>query len=212
MSEKVTKKYDGIFMKDWFFIVICICICAGIVGSTHMYMTYNTGFMNNLTIGQMLKSGDYASAAGYGAGFLIARVLEGPLVGLVDIGGSMMTGVGAGIPGMLYEAGYGWLFDNIATSLLVGAVSGAAIGVVILAIRKFVPNGIQAGGTDIMMGVGHQLSLWLGPLFLLSALQMSIPIGIFGAVGGAIFYKMDKNIVGGIIIGMFIASFFWPLV
>ena len=210
MSEK-TNKYHGLFMQDWFFIVICMCICAGVAGGTHMYMTYNTGFMNNLTIGQMLKTGDYATAAGYCGGFLIARVLEGPLVGLVDIGGSMMTGIGAGIPGILYEAGYGWIFDNVATSLLCGAVCGLIMGAVILAIRKFVPNGIQAGGTDIMMGVGHQLSLWLGPLFLLSALGMSIPIGIFGAIGGAIFYKMDKNIVGGIIIGMFIASFFWPL-
>ncbi len=62
-----------------------------------------------------------------------------------------------------------------------------------------------------MMGVGHQLSLWLGPLFLLSALGLSIPVGVCGAIGGAIFYKMDKNIVGGIIIGMFIASFIWPI-
>ena len=211
MSEN-NKKYEGVFMQNWFFIVICAAICAGVMGSTYMYMAHNTGFMNNLTIGQMLKNGDYATAAGYSGGFLIARVLEGPLVGIIDIGGSMMTGVGAGIPGLLYGMGMGWIFESCIASVVCGAICGALIAAVVLGIRYFVPEGVQAGGTDIMMGVGHQLSLWLGPLFLISALTLSIPVGLFGAIGGALFYWKDKNIVGGIIIGMFIASFFWPVV
>lgn len=205
------KKMRDLFMKDWFFFVICAAICAGIMGATHMYMVYDTGFLNSITIGQMLKSGDYSTAAGYGGGFLIARVLEGPLVGLIDIGGSMMTGVGGGIAGLIYEMGQGWIIENFGTSLLAGAICGLAIAGVVMGIRYLVPSGIQAGGTDIMMGVGNQLSAWLGPLFLLAGLGTSIPIGVCGAIGGAIFYARDKNVVGGIIIGMFIAAFIWPV-
>jgi len=80
-----------------------------------------------------------------------------------------------------------------------------------MGIRYLVPAGVQAGGSDIMMGVGHQLSSWLGPLFLIAALQASIPVGICGAIGGAAFYMSGKNVVGGIILGMFIAVFIWPL-
>lgn len=216
MSENTVKnntsKFESIFMKDWFFFVLAACICAGVMGSVHMYMVHNTGYLNGLAGGQLLKQGDYATAAGYGGGFLIARVLEGPLVGLIDIGGGMMHGIGCGVAGLLYGAGMGWIFDNVVTSLLCGAICGLLIGCVVMGIRKLVPEGVQAGGTDIMMGVGHQLSLWLGPLFLISALGASIPVGLFGAIGGALFYKFDKNIVGGIILGMFIASFIWPIV
>jgi uncharacterized protein (TIGR03579 family) len=205
------KKFEDAFMKDWFFWVIAICICAGVMGSVHMFMTYNTGYMNGLAGGQLLKNGDYATAAGYGGGFLIARVLEGPLVGIIDIGGGMMHGVGCGIAGILYDAGMGWVFDNMFTALLTGAICGAVIAAVVMGIRYLVPEGVKTGGSDIMMGVGHQLSIWLGPLFLISALGLSVSVGLCGMLGGAIFYKMDKNIVGGIILGMFIASFFWPV-
>ncbi len=204
-------KFKDMFMKDWFFFIIAITICAGVMGSVHMYMVYNTGYMNGLAGGQLLKAGDYATAAGYGAGFLIARILEGPLVGIIDIGGGMMHGVGCGIAGLLYESGMGWVFDNLFTSLLAGAICGAVIAAIVMGVRYLVPKGVQAGGTDIMMGVGHQLSVWLGPLFLVAALGSSIPVGVCGAIGGALFYKYDKNIIGGIILGMFVASFFWPI-
>ncbi len=205
------QKLKDLFMKDWFFFVIAACICAGVVGSTHLYLVEGTGYMNNLTIALLLREGDWATAAGYGGGFLIARVLEGPLVGLIDIGGSMMTGAGAGIVGLLYSMGLGFLVENFALSIITGAVVGLVIAAVVMGIRYFVPSGIQAGGSDIMMGVGHQLSAWLGPLFLISALSLSVPIGIAGTVGGTLFYLKGKNIVGGIIIGMFIAAFFWPI-
>ncbi|MDO4378844.1 MAG: DUF4310 family protein [Erysipelotrichia bacterium] len=206
------KKLRDTFMKNWFFFVIVACICAGVMGSVHMFMVHNTGYLNGLAGGQLLKQGDYATAAGYGGGFLIARVLEGPLVGLIDIGGSMMHGVGCGIAGLMYEVGLGWMIENFALALVSGAIIGLAIASVVMGIRYLVPSGVQAGGSDIMMGVGHQLSAWLGPLFLIAALSASIPVGICGAIGGALFYLRGKNVVGGIVIGMFIAVFFWPLV
>lgn len=201
-----------LFMKDWFFVFISAAICAGVVGSVHMYMVEGTGYLNELTGGLLLKEGDYATAAGYGGGFLIARVLEGPLVGLIDIGGGMMHGVGCGIAGLLYAMDLGYLIENFFLSLLTGAAIGVVIAGVVLGIRYLVPKGVQAGGSDIMMGVGHQLASWLGPLFLISALGTSIPVGICGAIGGTLFYVKGKNVVGGIIIGMFIAAFFWPVV
>lgn len=204
-------KVKEIFMKDWFFIVIVMMLCSGVLGSVHMFMTNGTGYMNVMVCGQMLQSGDFAAVAGFGGGFLIARVLEGPLVGILDIGGAIMAGVGGGVAGLLYAAGMGWVIENFVFALLAGLVVGAIMGSVIMLVRKLVPDGIQAGGTDIMMGVGHQLANWMAPLFLVSALSASIPIGIFGAVGGAIAYKFDKNLVGGIIIGILLAAFLWPL-
>ncbi|WP_279071184.1 DUF4310 family protein [Faecalicoccus pleomorphus] len=200
-----------LFMNDWFFIAIMVLMCAGVMGGVHMYLTYGTGYMNVLVGGQLLQSGDYAQAAGFGGGFLLARILEGPLVGILDIGGSIMMGVGCGLVGIMYSIGLGWMLENFVMSLIAGAVIGACIGLIIMAIRKLVPNGVQAGGSDIMMGVGHQLANWLAPLFLISALATSVPLGVFGALGGAVAYKFDKNLVGGIIIGMFIAAFFWPV-
>ena len=205
------EKMKKLFMNDWFFIAIMVLMCAGVMGGVHMYLTYGTGYINVLVGGQLLQSGDYAQAAGFGGGFLLARILEGPLVGILDIGGSIMMGVGCGLVGIMYSIGLGWMLENFVMSLIAGAVIGACIGLIIMAIRKLVPNGVQAGGSDIMMGVGHQLANWLAPLFLISALATSVPLGVFGALGGAVAYKFDKNLVGGIIIGMFIAAFFWPV-
>lgn len=205
------EKMKKLFMNDWFFIAIMVLMCAGVMGGVHMYLTYGTGYMNVLVGGQLLQSGDYAQAAGFGGGFLLARILEGPLVGILDIGGSIMMGVGCGLVGIMYSIGLGWMVENFIMSLIAGAVIGACIGLIIMSIRKLVPNGVQAGGSDIMMGVGHQLANWLAPLFLISALATSVPLGVFGALGGAVAYKFDKNLVGGIIIGMFIAAFFWPV-
>lgn len=204
-------KIKNLFMNDWFFVAIVSLMCAGIMGSAHLYMVYNTGYMNVVVGGEMLKTGGYAQAAGFGGGFLLARILEAPLVGILDIGGSLMMGVGCGVVGIMYQIGLGWMVENFALSLIAGAVIGAAIGLAIMLVRKLVPNGIQAGGADIMMGVGHQLAEWLAPLFLISALGASIPLGVCGAIGGVVAYKMDKNLVGGVLIGIFIAAFFWPI-
>ena len=209
MIEKLNK----FLMKDWAFLLICVAICAGVVGGTHTYLVNGTGYLTNFAGGQMLKlgieSGDLGAAVGYGGGFLIARVLEGPLVGLIDIGGSMMHGVGLGICALIISMGWGFLIYNFPLAILTGGFVGLVIGLIVMGVRKLMPSGVTAGGTAFMMGVGHQLSNFLAPLFLLSALQYSIPIGIAGALGGIAFYIKGKNCVGGIIIGMFIAAFFF---
>jgi uncharacterized protein (TIGR03579 family) len=205
------KSLKDLFMKDWFFFVIAAAICSGVVGSVHMYMVHGVGYLNSLVGGQILRSGDYATAAGYGGGFLIARVLEGPLVGIIDIGGGMMHGVGCGIAGLMYASGLGWMIESFPMALISGAVVGLAIASIVMGVRFLVPAGVQAGGSDIMMGVGHQLASWLGPLFILAALQASIPIGVTGVVGGIAFYVKGRNVIGGVLIGMFIAAFIWPL-
>ena len=209
MIEKLNK----FLMKDWTFILICMLICAAVVGGTHTYIVDGTGYLNGFAGGQMLKlgieNGDFGAAVGFGGGFLIARILEGPLVGLIDIGGSMMHGVGCGVCALIFSMGLGFLIYNFPLAILTGGVIGLVIGLIVMGVRKLIPSGVTAGGTAIMMGVGHQLSNFLAPLFLLSALQYSIPICIFGALGGIIFYINGKNCVGGIIIGMFIGAFFF---
>ena len=122
------EKMKKLFMNDWFFIAIMVLMCAGVMGGVHMYLTYGTGYMNVLVGGQLLQSGDYAQAAGFGGGFLLARILEGPLVGILDIGGSIMMGVGCGLVGIMYSIGLGWMLENFVMSLIAGAVIGACIG------------------------------------------------------------------------------------
>ena len=123
-----------------------------------MFITLGTGAFNDLSIVAMLKDGmdggDYAAAAGFAAGFLIARVLEGPLVGLMDIGGTLQTGVGIGIPALFLSMGWEFPFSNFFVALFVGAVIGLVMGGVIILIRKLVPDGVAVGGTSIMMGAG----------------------------------------------------------
>ena len=80
-------------MKDNTFILLFMGAAAAIFAGTYMYLNFNTGAFNDISIVAMLREGldggDYAAAAGFAAGFLIARILEGPLVGLLDIGGSL---------------------------------------------------------------------------------------------------------------------------
>lgn len=132
---------------------------AAIFTGTFLYINYGTGAFNEISIVAMLKEGldggDYTAAAGFAAGFLIARILEGPLVGLMDIGGSLMTGVGIGIPALFLSMGWKFPFSNFGISLLVGAGIGLVIGLVIMFIRKVVPEGVAVGGTSIMMGAGN---------------------------------------------------------
>ncbi|MDG6146487.1 DUF4310 family protein, partial [Lactococcus formosensis] len=71
-----------------------------VFAGTHMYVTYGVGAFNEVSIVAMLKAGldgeSYGAAAAFGASFLFARVLEGSLVGILDLGGSILTGVGIG--------------------------------------------------------------------------------------------------------------------
>ena len=106
MEDKRTfgQKLDDFLMKDSTFILLIMGAAAAIFAGTFMYIHFGTGAFNDISIVAMLKDGldggDYAAAAGFAAGFLIARILEGPLVGLLNIGGSLQTGVGIGIPAL----------------------------------------------------------------------------------------------------------------
>lgn len=205
----------GFLMSDWAFPIIVAVACAGIVGGTSLFLTNGVGAFNDIAVVQMLsgglKTGDYAAAASFGAGFLLARVLEGPLVGVLDIGGSLQTGIGIGVPALLLAAGYSGILTNFASALLVGAVCGLAVGVLIMLIRKGMPEGISAAGTDVMMGAGNAMGRYLGPLIIISAITYSIPAGVGAFVGSALFYYWKKPIAGGAILGAMLLGTIFPV-
>ena len=136
MLEILFRKFDAFMMKDNTFILLVMGAAAAIFAGTYMFINLGTGAFNDLSIVTMLKDGmdggDYAAAAGFAAGFLIARVLEGPLVGLMDIGGTLQTGVGIGIPALFLSMGWQFPFSSFPVALLVGAVIGLVMGGVIM--------------------------------------------------------------------------------
>lgn len=214
MEKKTfTQKVDAFLMKDETFILLIMGAAAAIFAGTFMYIKFGTGAFNDIAIVQMLRDGldggDFAAAAGFAAGFLIARVLEGPLVGILDIGGSLMTGVGIGIPALLLSMGITMPFDNILFALISGAIIGLVLGAVIIGIRKLVPDGVAVGGTSIMMGAGNATGRYLGPMIIVAACQYNVWAGIGSIIGGAIFYKLGKEMTGGAILGaMILGAFF----
>ncbi|GMQ61403.1 DUF4310 family protein [Vallitalea maricola] len=197
-------------LKDSTFPFLVGIACAALFAGTHMYVTHGIGAFNEIFVVQMLdeglQGGDFVAAAGFATGFLIARVLEGPLVGLLDIGGSLMTGVGIGIPAVLLSTGINAPVENFSLSLITGAAIGLIIGGIIIIIRKIMPQGISAAGTGIMMGAGNATGRFLGPLIILSSINYNVPAGIGAITGAAIFYKMDRHISGGAIIGAMVVA------
>jgi hypothetical protein len=83
--------FSKFMMKDSTFILLVMGAAAAIFAGTFMYLKFHAGAFNEVSIVAMLQggidTGDFTAAAGFAAGFLIARILEGPLVGLMDIGG-----------------------------------------------------------------------------------------------------------------------------
>lgn len=204
------EKLETLLMKDNMFIILIAMASAAIFGSTSLYLTSGTGITNEIAIAEMLKagmtSGDYTAAASFASAFLIARILEGPLVGILDIGGSLMTGVGVGVPALMLSFGWNILVYNFGLALVTGFGVGAAIGIAIIAIRKLSPSDTPMGAVSIMMGAGNKTGEALGPLVLISAIGYSIPCGLGATVGAAIFYKFHKPIVGGAILGSMAAA------
>ncbi|MFZ7132560.1 MAG: DUF4310 family protein [Eubacteriales bacterium] len=209
-------KLRNLLLKEYSFAILVALASAAIFAGTHMYVIHHVGAFNEIFVVQMLdeglRGGDYAAAAGFAAGFLIARILEGPLVGLLDIGGSLMTGVGIGIPAVMLASGFTLPIENFALSLIIGSIIGLIIAAIILIVRKIMPEGMGASGTNVMMGAGNASGRYLGPLIMISAIQYSIPAGIGAFVGGAIFYKLDKPIAGGAILGGMILASIFPIV
>ena len=207
-KKSFAQKFDEFMMKDSTFILLVMGAAAAIFAGTYMFITFGTGAFNDIPIVAMLKDGmdggDYAAAAGFAAGFLIARVLEGPLVGLMDIGGTLQTGVGIGIPALFLSMGIKFPFSNFFAALFVGALIGIVMGAVIIIIRKLVPDGVSVGGTSIMMGAGNTIGRYLAPLIVVAATQYNVYAGIGAIVGSAIFYKWGKEMTGGAILGAMI--------
>ncbi len=199
------QKMDEFLMKDSTFILLIMGAAAAIFAGTFMYIRFGTGAFNEISIVAMLRDGmdggDYAAAAGFAAGFLIARVLEGPLVGLLDIGGSLQTGVGIGLPALFLSMGWQLPFSNFFTALITGAVIGLIMGVVIMVIRKVMPEGVAVGGTSVMMGAGNATGRYLAPLIIIAAAQYNVYTGIGAVLGAALFYKWGKEMTGGAILG-----------
>lgn len=222
MSDKQVKsgsidKSKDFWYADWSFPIFVGLLSAAIMAGTHMYITYGVGAFNDVAVIAMLKAGleDHSAlgaAAAFGASFLFARILEGSLVGILDIGGSLQTGLGVGIPALMIAVGLNAPLENFFLALLVGAVLGVIIGAVVVLIKKFtVGQANSTFGADVMMGAGNSSGRFLGPLLVITACSASIPIGIGSIVGAAAFYKIKKPIAGGAIIGAMLMGFLFPL-
>jgi len=201
---------------DWSFPFLVALLSSGVFAGTHMYYVYKIGAFNDVAIVAMLEvglqGGGYGVAAAFGASFLFARILEGSLVGILDIGGAIQTGLGIGVPALLLASGITAPLENFVLSLLTGAVLGLAIGYTVIVIRKFtVGQSNSTFGADVMMGAGNASGRFLGPLIIISAASASIPIGVGAIVGAAIFYAGKKPIVGGAIIGAMLLGALFPI-
>lgn len=214
MNENLEKK--DFWYADWSFPILVGLLSAGVFAGTHMYVTYGVGAFNEVAIVAMLKAGldggSYGAAAAFGASFLFARILEGSLVGILDIGGAILTGIGIGVPAILLSMGITQPIDNYALSLATGLTIGAIVGGLIIVIRKFTINQSNSTfGADVMMGAGNASGRFLGPLIIISACGASIPVGIGSVIGALVFYLWKKPIAGGAILGAMIFGAIFPV-
>lgn len=134
----------GFWYADWSFPIFVGLLSSGVFAGTHMYYLYGIGAFNEVAFVAMLKSGIdtgvYGAVAAFGASFLFARIIEGSLVGILDIGGAIQTGIGLGVPALLLGAGFVFPVANFAASLVTGLVLGLAVGYIIILARKFTIN------------------------------------------------------------------------
>ena len=215
-KELDLKNTKSFWYADWSFPIIVGLMSAGVFAGTSMYFNYGTGAFNEVAFVAMLKAGmtggSYGACAAFGASFLFARVLEGSLDGILDLGGSILTGVGLGIPAILLSMNIKAPIKIFPLSLLTGDIIGILICFFIYAIIHFtLKQSNSTFGADIMMGAGNDTGRFLGPLIIISACQASIPIGLGAIIGAVIFYAWKKPITGGAIIGAMIAGLFFPV-
>lgn len=216
-AERKVPQLTGFWYSEWAFALFVSMLSAGIFAGTHMYYVYRIGAFNDIAVVAMLeagiKSGSYGAAAAFGASFLFARILEGPLVGILDIGGSLQTGLGIGVPAIMLGMGITAPLLSFPLALATGAALGLAVGTIIVLIRKFTVSDSQSTfGADVMMGAGNASGRYLGPLIVISAAMASIPVGIGSIIGAAVFYAWRKPIAGGAILGAMLFGAFFPIV
>lgn len=218
--NSITKQIDlkkDFWYAEWTFPFFVGLLSAGVFAGTHMYYVYGIGAFNEVAFVAMLKSGietgTYSAVAAFGASFLFARIIEGSLVGILDIGGAIQTGIGLGVPAVLLSFGYTFLLTNFFAAVVTGLLLGIAIGSLIILARKFtVGQGNSTFGADIMMGAGNSSGRFLGPLIILAAISASIPIGIGSLLGALLFYIWKKPIAGGAILGAMLLGYYFPIV
>lgn len=218
--NSITKQIDlkkDFWYAEWTFPFFVGLLSAGVFAGTHMYYVYGIGAFNEVAYVAMLKSGietgTYSAVAAFGASFLFARIIEGSLVGILDIGGAIQTGIGLGVPAVLLSFGYTFLLTNFFAAVVTGLLLGIAIGSLIILARKFtVGQGNSTFGADIMMGAGNSSGRFLGPLIILAAISASIPIGIGSLLGALLFYIWKKPIAGGAILGAMLLGYYFPIV
>lgn len=208
-TETVTEEgYKSFWYGDWSFPLFVGLLSAAVFAGTHTFIVHGVGNFSDIAVVALLTAGleeggaAFGAAAAFGASFLFARVLEGSLVGVLDIGGSIQTGVGIGIPAVLLSMGITAPLDHFGLSLIVGGLIGVLIGYVVIGLRKFtVGQSNSTFGADIMMGAGNQSGRFMGPLLIISAAMNSVPVGLGAIIGAVVFYKFNKPIPGGAIIG-----------
>ena len=164
-TKQVDLKKD-FWYAEWTFPFFVGLLSAGVFAGTHMYYVYGIGAFNEVAFVAMLKSGietgTYGAVAAFGASFLFARIIEGSLVGILDIGGAIQTGIGLGVPALLLSFGYTFALTNFFAAIMTGLVLGIAIGSLIILARTFtVGQGNSTFGADIMMGAGNSYGLFL---------------------------------------------------
>ena len=207
---------SGFWYADWSFPIFVGLLSSGVFAGTHMYYVYGLGAFNEVAFVSMLRAGMetgvYGAVAAFGASFLFARIIEGSLVGILDIGGAIQTGIGLGVPALLLGAGFIFPVANFAASLVTGMALGLAVGYLIILARKFtISNSDSTYGADVMMGAGNTSGRFLGPLIILSAMAASIPIGLGSLAGSLLFYLWNKPITGGAILGAMALGAIFPV-
>lgn len=207
---------NNFWYADWSFPFFVGLLSSGVFAGTHMYYLYGIGAFNEVAFVSMLRAGMdtgvYGAVAAFGASFLFARIIEGSLVGILDIGGAIQTGVGLGVPALLLGAGIVFPVENFIAALATGFALGVAIGYIIILARKYTINQSNSTyGADVMMGAGNSSGRFLGPLIILSAIGASIPIGIGSLIGALVFYQWQKPITGGAILGAMILGAIYPV-